>query len=360
MYDMLKHILMTVLKYLIYVACLAATLAPDSPALSSSLAAASEGTIRDLAFETSNFMLSSAYRDVSHLYPDSAPDGAYGPVNRAWDARHKGEWYIEEQRFGADVVAGGIATKNTDAVDRGLLILNWGFAQQKPDGGFDCPDKFHSTSFFVEAVAHALLLVEASEYSARYSSTIADMKPKLHSAALWMTDSQNETRGKKKNLPFTHRRYLVAAALGETGVLTGDPSLVQSSEAYVRDGIALQAATGFNPERGGWDSSYHAKGMAFACRYYTIVADGELKQALYTSMHKAMEWEASRVNDDGTINTEGNTRVSGKKTEDNRAGKPKTVEVRQVYRSFYYWSVISGDASYEKLAEKVARESKVG
>jgi hypothetical protein len=201
------------------------------------------------------------------------------------------------------------------------------------------------------------LQLEASEYAARYLQSVADMKPKLHSAALWITDPKNEIPGKKKNLPFTHCRYLVAAALGETGVLTSDSSLVRASEAYVRDGIALQSVTGYNPERGGWDSSYHAKGMAFACRYYTIVANEDMKKELYPMMDKAMKWEASRVNDDGTVNTEGNTRVGGAKTETSRAGKPKTVEFRQVCRSLYHWYAISGDASYEKLAEKVSPQA---
>jgi hypothetical protein len=313
-----------------------------------------EGAIKDLAFETSSFMLNSAYRDVPSLYTDSAPSGAYGLVNRTWDARHTGKWYIEEQRPGADLIAGGIATNNSEAIDRGLLVLNWGFAQQKPDGGFDCPDTFHSTSFFVEAVAHSLLMLQASEYSSRYSQAIADMEPKLLSAARWMTIRQNEIHGGKNNRRYTHRRYLVAAALGETGILTGDALLVDRSEAYVREGIALQSASGYNPELGGWDSSYHAKGLVFACRYYTIVANEDTKQRLYKMLDKAMKWEASRVSDDGGINTEGNTRVGGKKTEKGRLGKGKTVEARQVYRAFYYWSVISGDSSYEKLAEKVA------
>jgi len=319
-----------------------------------SFGSAPEGAIRDLAFETSAFMLSSAYRDVASLYLDSAPGGAYGPVNRAWDATHKGKWYIEEQRPGSDLISGGIATNNTEAIDRGLLVLNWGFAQQKPDGGFDCPDTFHSTSFFVEAVAHSLLMLQASEYSSRYSQAVADMEPKLLSAARWMTIRRNETHGRKNNKPYTHRRYLVAAALGETGVLAGDTSLVARSESYVREGIALQSAPGYNPELGSWDSSYHAKGLVFACRYYTIVASEEMKPILYEMLEKAAKWEASRVKDDGKINTEGNTRVGGKKTEKGRLGKGKTVEVRQVYRAFYYWSVISGDSSYEKLAEKVA------
>jgi len=313
-----------------------------------------EGAIKDLAFETSSFMLNTAYRDVPSLYPDSAPDGAYGAVNRAWDATHTGKWYIEEQRPGADLIAGGVATNNSDAIDRGLLVLNWGFAQQKPDGGFDCPDTFHSTSFFVEAVAHSLLMIQASSYASRYSQAVADMEPKLLSAARWMTIRRNEVRGGKSNRRYTHRRYLVAAALGETGILADDASLVARSESYVREGIALQSASGFNPELGSWDSSYHAKGLVFACRYYTIVANEETKQGLYKMLDKAAKWEASRVSDDGRINTQGNTRVGGKKTEKGRLGKGKTVEVRQVYRAFYYWSIISGDSSYEKLAEKVA------
>lgn len=320
-----------------------------------SFCSAPEGAPKDLAFETSNFMLRTFYRDVPHLNPDSAPDGAYGPVNRAWDQKHRGEWYIEEQRPGADLVAGGIATKDTDAIDRGLLILNWGFAQQQSDGGFKCPDRFHSTSFFVEAVAHSLLLIEASEYSARYSQTAADMKPKLLSAARWMTNPQNETLGKKKNVPFTHRRYLVAGALGETGILTGDSALIARSEDYAREGILLQSADGYNPERGGWDSSYNAIGVVFACRYYTIVATGELKQALYKMLDRAVRWEASRVNDAGEVITEGNTRVGGKKTETGRSGKKKTVLFGYVCRAFYYWSLISGDNAYEKLADKVAQ-----
>jgi hypothetical protein len=315
-----------------------------------------DGALKDLSFETSVFMTETAYRDVSNLNLESSPDGAYG-ANQAWDKTHKGNWYIEEQRFGADVVAGGIAVNDTDAIDRGLRILGWGFKQQTPDGGFHCPEPFHSTSFFVEAVAHSLLLLQASKYSAQYSQIIADMKPKLFMAAHWMTVPQNESRGKKVNRRYTHRRYLVAAALGETGVLMGDASLIARSESYVREGLALQSAAGYNPELGGWDSSYHAKGMVFACRYYTIVASNEMRQALYPMLDKAAKWEASRIDDDGNINTEGNTRVGGKKTEKGRSGKGKKVEVRLVYEAFYYWSVISGDTSYEKLAQKVAQRS---
>ena len=308
----------------------------------------------DAQFETSSFLRHSAYRNVARLNPESATDGAYGPVNRAWDETHDGKWYIEEQRYGADVVAGGIATRDTAAIDRGLNILNWGFAQQASDGGFRCPDAFHSTSFFVEAVAHSLLLLEASEFASQYRQTVDRMKPKLAAAAAWMPRAENETPGREHNKPYTHRRYLVGAALGEAGVLLDDRALIAHSAAYIKDGLKQQDASGFNPEKGGYDSSYHAVGMLFAERYYTLVADDLLRPALHKMLERAARWEASRVLANGEVSTEGNSRVGGAQTEKGRSGKEKTVAYGLVYRAFFYWAVISGDKSYSDLAKKVA------
>jgi len=310
----------------------------------------------DLMFETSPFMRATAYRNVARLNPEISPDGAYGSVNRAWDVAHSGPWYIEEQRYGGDLVAGGIAVDDTTAIDRGLTILRWGFQQQQADGGFRCPDAFHSTSFFVEAAAHALLLLEASHFSAQYRPEIEALKPRLQAAARWMTRPENETPGRQHNAPYTHRRYLVAAALGESGKLLNDPRLVARSADYVREGMALQSPAGFNPERGGWDSSYHAVGMLFAERFYTIVADSASRPALNRMLDRAARWEASRIGPNGEIATEGNTRVGGETTEKGRSGKAKTVAFGSVYRALYYWSRISGDVQFERLAEKVAAQ----
>jgi hypothetical protein len=313
----------------------------------------------DVAFETSALMRHTAYRNVARLNPESAPDGAYGPVNQAWDRTHEGNWYIEEQRYGADLVAGGIAARDTAAIDRGLLILRWGFEQQQPDGGFLCPDVFHSTSFFVEAVAHSLLLLRDSEYGDRYRAAAREMEPKLLAAARWMTKPEIEKVGREHNQPYTHRRYLVAAALGEAGTLLGDRALVERSGDYVREGIALQDAAGFNPERGGWDSSYHAVGIVFAERYYTLVADEPQRRALRAMLEKATRWEASRVDADGEVSTEGNTRVGAGRMEKGRSGKVKTVAFGSIIRAFAYWGMISGEPKWEKLAERVAVHAKM-
>lgn len=306
----------------------------------------------DLRFETSAFMKRVAYHHPDQIAADLAPSGAQGRVNMQWDESHIGKWYIEEQRSGVDAICGGIAQQDSAAIERGLKILRWGFEQQQPDGSFKCPDAFHSTSFFVEAAAHACLLLNASSFADRYAEEISWIKPRVLQAALWMTEPAVELPCRKHNQPYTHRRYLVAAAFGEAGTLCGNKFLVDKSKDYIREGISLEDPSGFNPEKGGYDCSYHAVGLVFAERYYDLVADPETKEKLFHMLQKANAWLRSRVLPDGTIDAAGNTRT-GLGQELNRGGEVKKVSYSQIYRAFYRWSLISGDATFERLAEEV-------
>lgn len=308
--------------------------------------------VDDLAFETSEFMKATAYRRVDRLAADAAPSGAVTPVNIQWDQNHVGNWYIEEQRYGSDAILGGIAQQDAAAIERGLKILRWGFEQQQSDGSFNCPDAFHSTSFFVEAAAHASLLLGASRYAEQYAGETDWLKPRVRAAALWMMQPSVEVLGRKHNAPYTHRRYLVAAALGEAGVLCTEPALIDRSKDYIREGISLQDPSGFNPEKGGYDCNYQAVGLVFAERYYDLVADQELRRELERMLGKANTWLSNRVLPDGTLDTTGNTRV-GSGQELSRNGVPKKISYPQVYRAFYGWSLISKDPAFARLAEKV-------
>jgi hypothetical protein len=306
----------------------------------------------DMRFETSGFMGDTAYRRPETIAVDSAPSGAESSINIQWDQTHIGKWYIEQQRYGSDAICGGIAKQDTAAIERGLKILRWGFEQQQPDGSFNCPDSFHSTSFFVEAAAHACLLLNASSFASKYATQVEWMKPRILQAALWMTQPAVEGRGRERNAPYAHRRYLVAAALGETGILSENETLVEKSKSYIREGIKLQDPSGYNPEKGGFDTSYHAVGLYYAERYYDIVADTELKKALRGMLEKGYAWLKGRIRPDGTIDVTGNTRT-GAGQERSRSGAVKTVNYGHTYRGFYRWRLISGDPTYEELAQKV-------
>jgi hypothetical protein len=306
----------------------------------------------DMRFETSAFMQDTAYRHPEKIAADSAPSGAESIINIQWDQTHSGKWYIEQQRYGSDAVCGGIAKGDTAAIERGLRILRWGFEQQQPDGSFNCPDAFHSTSFFVEAAAHACLLVNASPYASKYASEVEWMNPRILKAALWMTQPAVEGPGKAHNAPYAHRRYLVAAALGEAGVLCRNQSLIEQSKSYIREGISLQDPSGYNPEKGGFDTSYHAVGLYYAERYYGIVADSETQEQLRSMLKKGYAWLQSRILPDGTIDVSGNTRT-GAGQERGRTGALKTVNYGYTYRGFYRWYLISGDPTYEQSAQNV-------
>lgn len=317
--------------------------------------AESHGLATDYKFETGKFMKHTAYHDSTHMSTNMSDDGAYSKVNKDYDQSHGGKWYIEEQREGWHAIAAGITDQDTSAIDRGFKILNWGWDQQDRGGGFDCGGigrSFHSTAFFVEASAHACLLLENSPYASQYQKMVDTMKPKLLAAAHWMVDHEDE--GKKYNKPYTHRRYMVADALGETGVLCDDADLVEQSKEFVHDGLRMQDPSGYNPEKGGFDVSYNAGGLFFAEEYYTMVANGALRDQLYKMLEKGVAWEASKVRSDGSVDTSGSTRVDGANAEISPNGAKKKLAVGEVYETFAYWAAISGDKSYEDLADKVA------
>jgi hypothetical protein len=178
------------------------------------------------------------------------------------------------------------------------------------------------------------------------------MKPRILKAAQWMIEPAVEEQGKRSNAPYAHRRFLVAAALGEAGVLCDDSTLVEKSKSYIHEGVEMQDPSGYNPEKGGYDTSYDAVGLFYAERYYDLVANSETKAELRKMLEKGYAWLAGRILPDGTINPAGNTRT-GASQEKSRTGAVKGMNYGYAYKGFYRWYLISGDSNYQQLAEKV-------
>ncbi|MGI4730208.1 MAG: hypothetical protein ACRYFW_00495 [Janthinobacterium lividum] len=149
----------------------------------------------DLAFESTAFLRHTAYQKPDQTADQAVPSGAYGPLNIGWEQRQKDHWLIEEQRYAIDAVIAGISYHRQDLIDRGTRIFDWGFHQERPDGSFDCPDRFHSMSFFVEAAAHAALLLRASDMASTNQAWIAHAAPALGAAVGWMLDPRNAAPG---------------------------------------------------------------------------------------------------------------------------------------------------------------------
>ncbi len=304
------------------------------------LSAANDPLLRQAMFQQPNRLLTGAI----------AGSGAEG-ANAKWEQSGQGYANPEYQRYGADLVAAGLSTHNNSLVQNGLKVIRWGFAQQLPDGSFNSKVGFHSTSFFVEASARTLLLLEESN-SPAYQSFIDQYSPKLKAAAKWLTKSDVAAKGQLRNFQYTHRRYLLAAALLESGAATQDDQLSSAAIPYLLDGLSLQTPEGINPEKGGFDVTYQMTGILFAERCYWLVNNGGLKSRLAQMITKGLNYESSKVDYTGQVSIAGSTRTGV--DPEHYSNKTKGIDYRTLVQAYVYGTDITGNAQYRQIAQQIA------
>ena len=307
----------------------------------------------DFNYESSNLISNYLYSRLSRSYNTISPSGAHS-ANIDWERHRTNKWYIEAQRYGEGLVIGGLVSNNPKAIQAGFKMFDWGFKQQAADGSFKgTGDPFHSTSFFVQAVAHSLLVIQQSPHANKYAAQIARYKPLVRRAALWMISKDVWKQGTRRNQPYTHRRYSVAVALGLTSKLTGDAELMKYARQSLQEGLALQRPNGVNPEKGGYDSSYQMVGVVYAQRWAIYFPDDPLTPKVKTAIEKALAWQQTRVLASGEISTKGNTRTAGQET--GRTGKVKAVDYNMAIRGFAYWAAVTKNPKWSAIAQKIAK-----
>jgi hypothetical protein len=232
-----------------------------------------------------------------------------------------------------------------------LKQLQWGFQQMKPDGSFDCPDSFHSTSFLMESTSHAILLIEASPRAAEFHVQLEAMKAPLLTCAKWMISPANDKPAEKQRL-YTHRRFLLGCGLMECAMITQDAAIREKAVFYVDDGVSLQRDDGAFPEKGGHDSSYHSVGLIYLQRLLLITPPELKKPAWEQAAARGTEWLRGRIDENGTVSVEGNTRT-GAGQEKGRTGALKNVNLPEVATTLLYRHESTRDESWLTLARKV-------
>lgn len=307
----------------------------------------------DFEHESNDLITNVIYRKPSNLYASMSPDGARN-ANILWENHQATKWYIEEQRGAEDSVIAGLIKNDPKAIEAGFKMIDWGFAHQAPDGSFlGTADDFHSTSFFVQAVARTLLVIQQSPQSQQYAEQVAKYTPLVHRAARWMIQPQVWKKGIRRNKPYTHRRYLVAAALGLTGKLTNDNELIDYASKSIKDGLLQQRSNGVNPEKGGYDTSYHMVGVVYAQRWVTYFPNHPLTPRVIKMINKALLWEQSRILPTGEISNRGNTRTAGQ--ERGRTGQVKKISYGSAIRGFAYWASVTENPRWRDSAWKIVK-----
>lgn len=267
----------------------------------------------------------------------------YDEVGAAGVNVHGYQW-IEEQRQGAEWIVRGAVLRRAEWTALGWRELDWGVAQQQGDGGFASKDAFHSTSFFIEALARSCLLDPDGAIAVRVSC--------LRRAADWLTAPRIATAGAEGNRPYTHRRYVVAAALGQAAQVTREARFAEHAIAWADQGLDLQTEDGTNPEKGGFDAGYQMVGVLFALRYLAVCPDAAQAARLHEMIGRAIPAELSRQREDGSIDASGSTRIE---QEHARSGRTKEVPYGEILQALVFASQALSESAWIDPAQRIVR-----
>ena len=279
-------------------------------------------------------LVRSLYRlSVTDNFSD---DGAAG-------ANRQGYQWIEEQRQGAEWVLRGRVQGRNDWVSRGWKQLDWGLSRQQGDGGFGSKDPFHSTSFFIEALARSCILDPERANATRLDG--------LARGAHWLMRPDIEARGARGNLPYTHRRYILAAAFGQSAQVTGVAAFRSKAVDWAQQGLALRRPDGTNPEKGGYDSGYQMVGVLMALRYLPVCTDPQLRARLRAMVQAAVRPELARLRPDGSVDPSGSTRIEKERA---RNGKIKDVPYGEILQALVYGALEVPRPEWIEPAQRIA------
>ncbi len=294
------------------------------------------------------------YSHPAALVRGVAPDGANG-VNAEWERGQGPGMYVEEQRHGEEAIIAGLVRHSPKLWRLGAREFAWGFAHQGPAGNFpDTEDPFHSTSFFVEGVAHLTLVLRRAARAGvavprPLLGEVNSFVPRLHRAASWMASRGVWRAGLAGDAPYTHRRFLVASALGLTAVLTGDRLLARRAREALELGLTAQLSDGVFPELGGFDSSYQARGIVYAEHYLAWVPHA--LSSLAPAIARGLAWERTRILASGEVMIVGNTRANGVMVDHNG---PKRVVYPMVAEALAWWGLARQIAPDVRVAARVS------
>jgi hypothetical protein len=293
------------------------------------------------------------YRQPSALLRGVAPDGANG-VNAEWQHGLGPGMFIEEQRHGEEAILAGVLAHSPRLWRAGLREFDWAFAHQGPDGGFTATqDPFHSTSFLVEAVAHLTLVLDHSPVPLPFGllAHVRTYRPALLRAARWLAGEPRLSAGLAGDAPYSHRRFLVGAALGLAGLLGSDRRLEAEGRSVLAIGLAAQLPSGEDPELGGGDDSYQARGLVYAEHYLSWLPADPLAGRLRLAIARGIRWELGQVRLSGFVPSAPNTRANGLGSDHNG---PKRVVYPMVAQALLGWGLRTGRPHLIALAARVA------
>lgn len=277
----------------------------------------------DLRLERTPVIVRNSYRQL----PPIGKKGQMGANLRG------GGFALSHQQYGDLYVRAGLIHGRRKLIKRGFRAFDYAFRRQRDNGSFP-EDQAEGYAYFVEAVAHSVLLVRSSRYANRFDRRMDRYVRRLRRASVHMVAPDAWGAFAGRNRSFTHTGYVMGTALAMTARLTHERKLERYGRDAVRMALDNQRPNGINPELGGYDVRYQMVGLSYAERFRVYFPTGGLRRKVQRMTNRGIKWMAPRVDSDGYINWNGSTRTC---VEIGSNGRPKSPGYSYAVRGFAYW-----------------------
>lgn len=294
----------------------------------------------DLSLERTPVIVENAYR----VLPPIGPRGQLG-VNRTGAG-----FSLAHQQHGDLFVRAGLIRGRPGLIERGFQAFDYAFRHQRRDGRFPTEKQAEAYAFFMEAVAHSVLLVRSSRYARRFDARMDRYVARLRRASDHVITRRPWAAFARRNRSYTHTGYVMGAALTLTGRLTRRHELDRRGRYALRMALDNQRPDGANPELGGHDVRYHMVGISYAERFRVYFPRGRLARRVQAMTRRGLAWMSGRVDSDGYIDWSGSTRTCSEASSD---GDAKTPGYPFAIRGFAYWGAFTNNRSRVGEAERM-------
>jgi hypothetical protein len=294
----------------------------------------------DLRLERTRVLVENAYRTL----PPIGPEGQLG-VNRSGAG-----FSLSHQQHGDLFVRAGLIRGERRLVGRGFRAFDYAFKRQRKNGRFPSEDQAEAYAFFLQSVAHSVLLVRASGYAGRFESRMDRYVKRLRRASDHIIARDAWADFARRNRRYTHSGYVMGAALALTGQVTRRRDLRRYGRKALRLALDNQRASGVNPELGGYDVRYQMAGITYAERFSVYFPGDKLARRVHRMTNRGLAWMSQRIDSNGYINWRGSTRTCSELASD---GRPKTPGYHYAIRGFAYWGAYRGRPAMVRAAKRM-------
>jgi hypothetical protein len=280
---------------------------------------------RDLELEQTPIIVEHDYVEL----PDMGANGAMGLNLIDYPG-----YSVANQRAGDVYVRAGIVRDDPALIERGFDAFDHAFSRQRSDGSFPDAEQAEEYAFFIEAVAHSVLLLREAGLD-RYDHRLDRYVRRLEDAVPFVVGDRRWRDFRYRNRFYTHSAYVMGSALTLLGELTGGDRATRHGREAIEMGLTRQRSSGVNPELGGYDVRYHMVGLVYAERFAVYFPRSDLAARVGRMVGRGLSWMSGRIRASGWIDWVGSTRACREISL--VTGRPKTPGYDFTVRGFAYW-----------------------